>query len=216
VSTYTQQYTANTGDTFTAARWNGEFAALAAVINGDIDNANIAAAAGIAYSKLDLSLGIVNADVSASAAVAYSKLNLTGSVLSGDLAFTAIDETSVQTMSNKTLTKPVLDGLTLGITTATSSGSQDLDCTSKSYFEITLNGSTVLTISNQTANQPVLLHLKQDSTGTRLVTWPANVRWAGGATPTLTTTGNKVDTFGFILRGSINYGYIVGQNIATS
>ena len=43
-----------------------------------IVDADVAAAAAIAYSKLNLALGIVNADVAAAAAIAYSKLATTG------------------------------------------------------------------------------------------------------------------------------------------
>lgn len=48
-------------------------------------NANIDAAAAIAYSKLNLSNSIVNADVNASAAIAYSKLNLSNSIVNADI-----------------------------------------------------------------------------------------------------------------------------------
>jgi hypothetical protein len=43
-----------------------------------IDNDSIAASAGITYSKLNLTGGIVNADVSASAAITQTKLSFTG------------------------------------------------------------------------------------------------------------------------------------------
>lgn len=48
-------------------------------------NANVDAAAAIAYSKLALSGSIVNADINASAAIAYSKLALTGSIVNADI-----------------------------------------------------------------------------------------------------------------------------------
>lgn len=48
-------------------------------------NANIDAAAAIAYSKLNLSDSIVNADINSAAAIAYSKLNLTGAILNADI-----------------------------------------------------------------------------------------------------------------------------------
>lgn len=53
------------------------------------DNADIAAAAGITYSKLNLAGGIVNADVSAAAAIAYTKLNLGTSIVNADIAVAA-------------------------------------------------------------------------------------------------------------------------------
>ncbi len=48
-------------------------------------NANIDAAAAIAYSKLSLTGSIVNADINASAAIAYSKLSLSNSILNADI-----------------------------------------------------------------------------------------------------------------------------------
>lgn len=54
-----------------------------------IVNADVNAAAAIAYSKLNLANSIVNADVSATAAIAYSKLNLTGSIVNADISAAA-------------------------------------------------------------------------------------------------------------------------------
>ncbi len=48
-------------------------------------NANVDAAAAIAYSKLNLATSIVNADISGSAAIAYSKLNLATSIVNADI-----------------------------------------------------------------------------------------------------------------------------------
>lgn len=63
---------------------------------GQIVNADINAAAAIAYSKLALTGSIVNADINASAAIAYSKLNLANSVnlasdVTGNLAVTHLN-----------------------------------------------------------------------------------------------------------------------------
>lgn len=51
----------------------------------NIANANIAAAAGIVYSKLNLANSIVNADIAAGAAIAYAKLALTNSIVDADI-----------------------------------------------------------------------------------------------------------------------------------
>lgn len=55
----------------------------------NIENADIKAAAGIAYSKLTLTGSVVNADISATAAIAYSKLNLATSIVNADISATA-------------------------------------------------------------------------------------------------------------------------------
>lgn len=54
-------------------------------------NANIAAGAAIAYSKLNLASSIVNADIAAGAAIVYSKLNLAASIAAADLANAVAD-----------------------------------------------------------------------------------------------------------------------------
>lgn len=50
-----------------------------------ITNTEIAALAGIAYSKLTLTGAVLNADIAAAAGIPYSKLTLTNSLVNGDL-----------------------------------------------------------------------------------------------------------------------------------
>lgn len=54
-----------------------------------ITNAQIDAAAAIAYSKLVLTGSITGADIASSAAIAYSKLNLAGSIVNADVSASA-------------------------------------------------------------------------------------------------------------------------------
>jgi len=51
------------------------FQAIAAILNGQLDNSNVATAAAIAYSKLALTGSIVNTDIATSAGIAWQKLN---------------------------------------------------------------------------------------------------------------------------------------------
>lgn len=70
-------------------------------LSGSILNADVNAAAAIAYSKLALTGSIVNADVNASAAIAYSKLNLSGSIVNADVnASAAIARTKIASGTN--------------------------------------------------------------------------------------------------------------------
>lgn len=85
---------------------------------------------------------------------------------------------------------------------------------STSAHTVTLGGNRTLALSNETTGQTFILRLVQDATGSRTVTWFSTIRWAGGSAPTLTTTANKADTFGFLVTGSGTYdGFIIGQNI---
>jgi hypothetical protein len=88
----------------------------------------------------------------------------------------------------------------------------DLDTGSIHY--VTLGGNRTLALSNAKVGQTFIINLTQDGGGSRTVTWFTTIRWINGTAPTLTTTGGKRDTFGFICTGTNTYdGYIVGQNI---
>lgn len=84
-------YASNTATPATAARLGIGAASTVLRVSGGLPswgllvNANVDAAAAIAYSKLALTGSIVNADISASAAIAYSKLALTGSIVNADI-----------------------------------------------------------------------------------------------------------------------------------
>ncbi len=62
---------------------------------------------------------------------------------------------------------------------------------------VTLTGNCTFTFPTATAGRSFTLALKQGTPGSRTVTWPASVKWAGGTAPTLTTTTNAVDRFRF-------------------
>lgn len=130
--------------------------------------------------------------------------------------------TAEQTVTNKTLTSPTINNPTTKSTTqvvaavnATVGGTTTLDLSAASIQNITMGaGNTTIALSNVTTNQPFIISITQPDPGSRTVTWFSTIKWAGGSAPTLTTTANKRDTFGFICTGADTYdGYVVGQNI---
>jgi hypothetical protein len=85
---------------------------------------------------------------------------------------------------------------------------------STSLHTVTLGGNRTLALSNETVGQTFVIRLVQDGTGSRTVTWFTTIKWAGGVAPTLTTTLNKTDVFGFICTSAGNYdGFVIGQNL---
>lgn len=64
---------------------------------------------------------------------------------------------------------------------------------------VTLAGNTTLTFTGGVDGEKLILELKQDSTGSRLVTLPASVRF-GSIIPAvvLSTGANKIDKLGFM------------------
>ncbi len=60
---------------------------------------------------------------------------------------------------------------------------------------ITLAASTTIALSGATGGVAcsLSLYLKQDAIGSRTLTWPASVKWPGGAAPVLSTGASQID-----------------------
>lgn len=87
------------------------------------------------------------------------------------------------------------------------------DVTTATLNRITLTANCTFTFPAAAAGKSFMVALVQDATGSRTATWPANVKWAGGTAPTLTTTAGKVDVFSFICFDGANWlGVTVAEN----
>lgn len=67
---------------------------------------------------------------------------------------------------------------------------------------VTIAGNRTLTFSNPVAGATYCVKVTQDSSGSRLLTFPSTVKWAGGSAPTLTTTASRTDFLYFVYDGS--------------
>ncbi len=121
------------------------------------------------------------------------------------------------TIATPTLTKPVMSATnpTAQTYSPTGGGTATLDLSLSNQHFITMPaGNATIALSNETNNQTFIVTITQDSVGSRTVTWFTTIKWAGGSAPTLTTTANKRDVFGFVRTGSGTYdGFVVGQNV---
>ncbi len=107
------------------------------------------------------------------------------------------------------------------INTEADGGTITFDMNESNTHMTTLGGTRTLAVSNVASGQKFMLRLKQDSTGSRTVNWFSTIYWAeGGTAPTLTTTANKADLFGFLCTsgteapgGPYLDGFVIGQNI---
>lgn len=86
----------------------------------------------------------------------------------------------------------------LGIVTITT----DIDLESGNAVTCTMNANITFTFSNppSTGNQGsfTLILTQDDTTGSRIATWPGTVTWAGGTAPTLSTATDSIDILAFL------------------
>jgi len=79
---------------------------------------------------------------------------------------------------------------------------QTITLTSNTTFAF-INPSDPRNSTTTAANLQIII--KQDGTGSRLVTWPT-ITWAGGSAPTLSTTAGAVDIIDLLYDGTTYYG----------
>lgn len=73
---------------------------------------------------------------------------------------------------------------------------------------VTLTGNVgTMAFTNPAKPSNLLLKIVQDATGSRTITaWDADIKWAGGTAPTLTTTANGIDICSFYWDGTNYFG----------
>lgn len=78
---------------------------------------------------------------------------------------------------------------------------------------VTLGGNRTLAApTNLVDGAAYILHVIQDATGSRTLTWNAVFKWPTATAPTLTTTPSKIDIFQFQARSGNLYSQVVGLN----
>jgi len=91
--------------------------------------------------------------------------------------------------------------------TATGDGTTTVDWDKGNIVDFTFGAANeVFTFTAPTRSGTFIIKLKQDATGSRTATWPASVKWVGGAAPTLSTAGASEDIITFYYDGTSYYG----------
>ena len=121
--------------------------------------------------------------------------------------------------NDKEVSKAKLKDYAETLVEANTSTTYTIDLENGNVFELTLTGNCTYTFSNPPANNiagSFTLIQKQDGTGSRTVTWPASVDWAGGAAPTITAAASSIDIFTFVTTdgGTTWWGFTGGQNFS--
>jgi hypothetical protein len=176
---------------------------------------------------------IVRNDTTGSFTVTVKTASGSGvTVNQGDIAFVWCDGTNVEAVGADSSTLggfPAADYARLAATNVWTAGNRSqwvgltdgatitIDTELGNVFGVVLGGDRTIAFSNEADGAEVELYLTQDSTGGRLLTWPNNIIWEGGAAPTLSTAANAVDKVVLRYRaGSVNAWYgTVSRNLTT-
>ena len=150
-----------------------------------------------------------------------ANITATGTVASGTWSSTISSATLGATLScaDVTIERPEFKDYGETLTTANTSTSYTIDLTNGNVFELTLTGNCTYTFSNPPGSGiggSFTLIQKQDGSGSRTVSWPASVDWAGGEGPTISSGANDVDVFTFVTTdaGTTWYGFTAGQDFS--
>ena len=71
---------------------------------------------------------------------------------------------------------------------------------------LTLGGNRTINAPSNIKVGTYILHVNQDSTGSRTLTWNAIYKWTAGVAPVLSTSANRKDIFTFMSDGTYMYG----------
>lgn len=75
----------------------------------------------------------------------------------------------------------------------------DIDLSAGSKFSVSIAATRTITMSNLAAGQEFYLLVRQNGAAGYGLTWPAEVQWAGGVAPTLTTGNLSLDVLHFVV-----------------
>jgi len=138
---------------------------------------------------------------------------INGKALSSNVILTASDVSALTDLVSDT--SPQLGGEldagthSIGFTlqTATGDGATTIDWKLGNKFKFTFGAANeTFTFTAPTKPCSLTLILVQDGTGSRLATFPATVKWAGGTAPTLTTTAGAIDIVSLLYDGTSYFG----------
>ena len=75
-----------------------------------------------------------------------------------------------------------------------------------SVATITLGGNRTMAAPSNLKIGTYILHIIQDGSGSRTISWNSIFKWPAGVAPVLTTTPNRRDLFSFVCDGTNLYG----------
>jgi|694.fasta_scaffold02023_27 hypothetical protein len=121
----------------------------------------------------------------------------------------AVNTYSIATYATKispTFTGTVTIDANIANQTLTDGSTINWDVSLGSVATVTLGGSRTMAAPTNLKIGTYILHVVQDGSGGRSLTWNSVFKWPAGVAPTLTSTANRRDLFSFVCDGTNLYG----------
>lgn len=103
-------------------------------------------------------------------------------------------------------------------TVAAAGATETVDLADGNVHDVTLTDDCTLTFDGSAASVACgfTLILRQDGSGSHVVTWPGSVVWPSGTPPTLSSGANDVDVLTFLTvdNGTTWLGFVAGQDMS--
>jgi hypothetical protein len=172
-----------------------QFDAITTLASGDYFP--VIQASGVANKRVDV--GVLDNRYTASASGDAALVLGSEALASGNAALTDLDDkyaiaggpiTGVVTTQSQSIGAVTTTALTSGVIL--------LDFGAGNNFDITLGGSSTLnTPTTPSGGQTGIITIRQDSVGSRLLSYSGGWQFTGGTAPTLTTTASGVDVLSY-------------------
>jgi len=168
---------------------------------------NAVAAAGNAYSNFLANSTGISATSWANniGASANSWANAVGAAANSYASITYAPKLS-PSINNPTFTGTATINANIANQILTDGSTINWDVSLGSVATVTLGGNRTIAAPTNLKIGSYILHIIQDGSGNRTVTWNSVFKWPAGVAPVLTTTGNRRDLFSFVCDGTNLYG----------
>ena len=125
------------------------------------------------------------------------KTSISDETGSGSLVFAnsaTLDSPTINTLMTVNGSSVFNKQMSSPFVTLTDGSTINIDASQGNMFKVTLGGNrTVAAPTNQADGQSINIHIKQDGTGNRTLTWNATYKWPSGVAPVLSTAANALD-----------------------
>ena len=207
--------TANVASAFTANTLQGLALVYAASANSNAQIsvagantwANTIGAAGNAWANtLAFSTGISATSWANTVGAAANAYAVVVGASGNSYATTTFAPKLSPTINNVTLTGTATINANIANQILTDGTTINWDVSLGSVATVTLGGNRIIAAPTNLKIGSYILHIIQDGSGNRTVTWNSVFKWPAGVAPVLTTTGNRRDLFSFVCDGTNLYG----------